>query len=307
MKKFFKKHYKKVSIMIVTLLLSFTLMTQEAHAYTVEGIYVESSVPLYYGAGSTSEYSIFQYQLYSTPNTVYYGNLGLIMSELVGFDSTTRIYSFRTDVLNYVEVKYPTVQRFYLPDLQYLVVEDGTRVSSPYPIATFIDVNGAEILTFDYDEYTNSLPTTNPINIRFEILTYDYEFYNVAYNNGYNTGYDIGIFDGRALYGYYDTSTSTWLTGAEARLQGYDLGKMAFGYFDTGTSTWITAVAYGEDEYDRGLGDGLLESNQESYDRGFVDGGNASFVGNIHNWIVPAIIIVLFLGGAVTVFMRKRE
>ena len=51
----------------------------------------------------------------------------------------------------------------------------------------------------------------------------------------------------------------------------------------------------------------MLTSQQEAYDKGYLDGSNDSFMASIKDWIVPAIIVVLFLGGAVSFILRKRE
>lgn len=282
-------------LLIIPMLLIATLFTtmfvnHDVHAVSVGG-YLEGTRAVYETTGSTSEYSIYQWQLYSTPNQAYYYNLGMVMAELVGFDSNTRIYSFRSDVLNYVEINYPNYQGYSLPNLQYLVIEDA----DPSPTATFYDTDGDVIIQFYYHEITNASPSLYPVNIKFEILTYDYEFYNIAYNGGYDTGKADGILEGRNTYGYYDTSTNTWLTGTQARQQGYDIG------YD-----WGYDEGYGDGHGD-GFSEGINLSDQESYDKGYIDGSNDSFLASIKDWIVPAIIVVLFLGGAVTIVLRKSE
>lgn len=280
-----------IPLLLITTIFTSMFINNNTHAIVVSGGYLDSTRAVYETTGSTSEYSIYQWQFYSTPNQAYYYNIGQVMSELVGFDSNTRIYSFRSDVLNYVEINYPSYQAYALPNLQYLIIEDA----DPSPTATFYDTSGDIIIQLFYHEITNASPSIYPVNVKFEILTYDYEFYNTAYNGGYTSGYDDGLIEGRDTYGYYDTSTNTWLTGQQARQQGYDIG------YD-----WGYDEGYGEG-YGDGYSVGINLSEQESYDQGYLDGSNDSFLAGIKDWIVPAIIVVLFLGGAVTVILRKRE
>lgn len=83
---------------------------------------------------------------------------------------------------------------------------------------------------------------------------------NDAYNIGFNDGYSVGYNDGR-VYG---------------ENEGYGRG-------------------YAEG-YDNGYNDGVMEAEPEAYQRGYNDGAKSSFIGNLHVWIVPAIIIVVIAG-----------
>lgn len=59
--------------------------------------------------------------------------------------------------------------------------------------------------------------------------------------------------------------------------------------------------------YDNGYHDGLLD-NSEAYQAGYNDGSNKSFLANIGDWIVPAIIVVLLGGGILSIMaIKKRE
>lgn len=59
--------------------------------------------------------------------------------------------------------------------------------------------------------------------------------------------------------------------------------------------------------YNNGYQDGLLD-NSEAYQAGYNDGSNKSFLANIGDWMVPAIIVVLLGGGILSIMaIKKRE
>lgn len=67
------------------------------------------------------------------------------------------------------------------------------------------------------------------------------------------------------------------------------------------------------DGYDNGYDDGNLDGynsglvDNEAYDLGFNKGAEDSFLANLKDWIVPAIIVVLFLGGALALWSNRRK
>lgn len=337
MKKFFKKHYKKVSIMIVTLLLSFTLilLIQPTHAIDV-GL-TDYNMRDYYLLNSTSSVSdsTFTQTTHVINSRVYYLSDNLYRIEYLinaeapymndfkyvyfktnisydPFDSdynllfiglangtfndfedpvTNDVYHFNSDYINGFS-KY-----LYDNDTEY---DDVTLLSLGVPRTTLTVTVYVESLqtipdtkTYIEDYLFRSLYlTTRPaLNIMND------SFGNNDYSDGYNQGYDDA-------QDYYITT----VVPNEKSLS-YNQARSFFGIFIN--DQWYSASAYGvlryNEGFDDGYDDGILITAGEAYDKGFIEGGNASFVGNIHNWIVPAIIIVLFLGGAVTVFMRKRE
>lgn len=107
------------------------------------------------------------------------------------------------------------------------------------------------------------------------------------YTNGYNTGYLDGIRDGEQL-GWGDGYNTGYY-------QGYDEG-----YFD-GVSD-----AYSQG-YDAGYEEGLQASQGEAYDQGYKDGYNKSFIATMDKWLIPAIILVMFVGGFFAIARKKRD
>lgn len=91
-----------------------------------------------------------------------------------------------------------------------------------------------------------------------------YRGYNEGYNRGHNDGYNNGFNDGRVF----------------GEKQGYGLGY-SDGYYEG---------------YNDGYTDGIITAEPEAYQRGYNDGAKSSFIGNLHVWIVPAIIIVIIAG-----------
>lgn len=89
--------------------------------------------------------------------------------------------------------------------------------------------------------------------------------------------------------------------------RGFNSARDLFAYYDVGNDQYIAASNWGATEYNRGYNEGLQSTEGAAYDKGYLDGSNDSFMASIKDWIVPAIIIVLFLGGALTIIARKRE
>lgn len=59
--------------------------------------------------------------------------------------------------------------------------------------------------------------------------------------------------------------------------------------------------------YSAGYLDGLRTAPDEAYNKGYRDGANESFLASIGNWLVPAIIVVMLLGGFFTITRKKRD
>lgn len=75
--------------------------------------------------------------------------------------------------------------------------------------------------------------------------------------------------------------------------RGYTEARNYFGKYIDVNDIWVTATLWGNTEYQRGLN----ASQQESFDEGYRVGANESFIGSLDKWIVPAIFIVIVLGG----------
>lgn len=166
--------------------------------------------------------------------------------------------------------------------------------------------------SYNYNPDTNSISNFN---------YYKVDLYFLASGLGGNASYLSGYNTARSQYGFY--YQGQWRTANFM----YNRARDEFGYYYNGT--WYTAegrynvgytsgandygIVYNDDlvdadfwgwvEYQRGL----QASNQEAYDKGFLDGSNESFSGNLHIWLVPAIIVVLFGGGFLYFASRRRE
>lgn len=80
-------------------------------------------------------------------------------------------------------------------------------------------------------------------------------------------------------------------------------------YFRVDEET-IAGIAYdqGYDEgYDDGYAQGVQVSQSEAYNEGYRNGASQSFMGSLDKWIVPAIIVVMLLGGFFAIARRKRD
>jgi len=123
------------------------------------------------------------------------------------------------------------------------------------------------------------------------ILTKSIAYYSSLANSaGYAEGYDDGILVGTGTYsqGYYD---------------GYDVGLID-GYEDGQN-----------DLYDYGSTiNGFILADSHDYKAGVtvggatnVNAGMTNFMSDFGTWIVPAIIIIILLGGFVTIYAKKNR
>ena len=132
---------------------------------------------------------------------------------------------------------------------------------------------------------------------------------NAGYIDGYGTGQDNMFDNGSAIYSYTRANAFDYIYGQDDM---FDNGSATYGYtlvnaydyilaldnmFDNGSSTYdyIATNAY---DYDLGYTDGsLLNVNQAS----------TNFMNDFNDWVVPAILLVILLGGFMTIGVMKRR
>lgn len=139
-----------------------------------------------------------------------------------------------------------------------------------------------------------------------EVITLRYTgFPNEEYQDGYQAGLYDGLADGRTsgyIDGYQEARRELWLSRYEL---GYNEARDLYGFYDDVTGEWLTASTRYLEGYYLGLEVNNSEAYNAGYDKGFIEGGTESFSANLGNWIVPAIVIVLFLGGIIVIFNRR--
>lgn len=111
--------------------------------------------------------------------------------------------------------------------------------------------------------------------------------YQSGYNDGFDEGYQTGTSDG------YNSGVNTGYNSGYS--QGHEDG------YSEGASDLTSAYS---DGYISGYSDGL---DADAYQEGYTDGSTSGFLGNFHLWIVPAIIVILVLGGVLTIIAKKRR
>lgn len=146
----------------------------------------------------------------------------------------------------------------------------------------------------DNHEYITTIrPTDLPYNDIFMHTSYINP--NAELQNAFDSGRQQGYNEGKRV------------GDREGYERGFERARDLFAYYDEVYDDYIPATNWGATEYNRGLNDGLQSTEGQAYEQGYIDGGKDSFMASIKDWIVPSIIIVLFLGGAVTIILRKRE
>ena len=164
----------------------------------------------------------------------------------------------------------------------------------------------------------NYNPNTNTIS---NLNYYKVDLYFLASGLGGNASYLTGFNTARSQYGFY--YQGQWRTANFM----YNRARDEFGYYYDGT--WYNAdyrydagytdgandygIIYDDDlvdadfwgwvEYQRGL----QASNQEAFNAGYNKGSNDSFSSKLSDWIVPAIIVVIILGGFVTIIQKRKD
>lgn len=135
----------------------------------------------------------------------------------------------------------------------------------------FFDINFNLIVTLSPEDVSSA----NSIELKRYTQNYD------SYSVGYVEGYDAGKVAGEPI--------------------GYNKGREDFGILYNGQ--WRDAIYYGNIRYTEGIN----ASDQESYDTGYLDGSKDSFMASIEKWIVPAIFIVIVLGGFFALRGRREN
>ena len=123
------------------------------------------------------------------------------------------------------------------------------------------------------------------------------EIYQDAWWNGYDKGYDEG-----SDYGYgLGVSESYDVGKADGKTEGYNEGREDFGIFYNGQ--WRDATYYGDIRFN----EGTQVADQEIYDNGYLEGSKDIFLSNFDKWIVPAIFIVIVVGGFFALRGRREN
>jgi hypothetical protein len=121
--------------------------------------------------------------------------------------------------------------------------------------------------------------------------------YDAGFREGYSAGYDAGLD----------------MADEDKYNEGYNDARLTYG--KKIDDTWYTATEWGSEQYNEGyndgLGDGALLNDEEiyndGYNKGLNEGRNDKFYDGIEKWLVPAIIIVIVLGGILSIAVKKRD
>ena len=115
----------------------------------------------------------------------------------------------------------------------------------------------------------------------------------------YNEG---AIMSAEQFFDYLDTYINEYKANQQTIYdQIYNNARNDFGKYHNGV--WLTADQWGDIEYNRGQ----QSSQGDAYDAGYIKGSNESFMATIKDWIVPAIIVVIILGGFVTIIQKRKN
>ena len=333
------KYIKRLSIMIVTMLLSFTIITQDVHAIEI----------------GNNDYSIRDYYLLASNTNIttqtYEGGDQIIGGILYYLDSLSDVHHIQFELnadpnylssFRYLYFAYDSFNDPFDSDFNVLYVNiSGDNFLSNYDTLSDVRYWGSEYTTsgftpntvlYDDETYLGSLFSvgqyTSKIYVSFIVESDDLNDVNdvQAYLLNYltkqiyitnrtalnilNSSFISGDIEDAYNQGYDDASDHfmTNIIPAE-KTASYNQARAFYGIYYN--EQWWPAVNWGNIRFDEGFEageyEGMLTSQQEAYEKGFIDGSNDSFLANIKDWIVPAIIVVLFLGGAVSVVLRKRE
>lgn len=212
------------------------------------------------------------------------------------YDNSESFYEFNIAYVSGL-VSYFNVDFIYITD-KPINIELYTG-NTPNAI-TYYDVSIIRFTSNQYELYTNAGVLRSameyidvPANTNFRYI------YNLSWSAEYQAGYSEGYQAGESAG--YDNGFEAGLE--EATTEAYNEGK-ADGILQ-GRTEIITngSEAYNYDEtnsYD--FNAGLTAGRQQN-----VNAGMTNFMTDFDKWIVPAILIVLILGGFIAVANRKRS
>jgi hypothetical protein len=142
------------------------------------------------------------------------------------------------------------------------------------------------------------IPFLNTVIIPYYTTLAETESYAEGYGEGYTDGYDFG----------YNTGKAEGTTG------GFDEG-FTTGYSEGYGAGYLNGIIVGHDSgytegWSEGYSIGSLNADDAIYNAGYSAGlayEANDFYDNIETWLVPAIIVVLFLGGFIAFARKKRD
>ena len=233
------------------------------------------------------------------------------------YSSTLSINTWTSTSLNiYSSVKAGNVLIITLPSsitfvesLNGAITIDVTYlISESLADAPIYYIASVQLFTFDLGTY----------NLVKTMESHIADGYDIGYTTGYSKGYEngsrVGITKGHNdlytfgsnYYGLSEVNSFDYkkgLIGTNVKnntLEGvYDYGISAYIDPDTG----LPFVQSGSKDYI----DGQASSVGNAYNDGYIAGGNESFQANIGDWIVPAIVIVLIVGGIIGMRQARRR
>ncbi len=176
-------------------------------------------------------------------------------------------------------------------------------ITPMYSNITVLDLDTGNFFTWDLSHSTTSnvsilfpdeVMSMNNLVVYLEYFnpptptgTSPEDMWDMGYQSGYEDGESVATqqaYDDGYLDGHYD---------------GYNEGKQE-GLEENQPNVYEAGRLYGYSQ-------GIQASEPEAYQQGYNDGANDSFLGNFHSWIVPAIIVVMFVGGSFAVVRMKRD
>ena len=289
--------------------------------YTTTRVYKNANVSFYYDMSDTW----YNFNLFTNQGLLYNFNENIVHHIIIRYDSdpipasvkfiynfydrdNTLLYSIHEDTLT-----VSGITNLYLTSDENANYGDGFNSGFDAGIIAGKDIatleTALDIYHHGFADYTSLSATLNNSG------SYPYL---LAGNNNYNNGVVSTVIDiyrnGFNDYGYVlnpDTNPQTPISQTssqpylEGRGDGYENGVISS--FNSGFDGKTINNQPINDSDSFSYSNGLIVGEAEAYQHGFVDGGNKSFQADLKNWIVPAIIITLLLGGAITLISRKRE
>ncbi len=284
-------------ILIFTLSLSLLLFTNiyDSNASIVIPVLEGSDVvigSLTYSQSTSTDYSvIFSLPTYQSSTS----SLGDILSDVSE--------AFSGNSLAIYTVKQPEMitYEYELRNSSFNIIE----IIPKFDTILFFSATDemAILLNGNVIKYYNNTMGIESITLRYT------GFPNDEYQDGYLAGLQDGTIDGLEsgfIEGYTEARRELWTVRYEL---GYNVARGEYGYYDDENDEWVSASVWGSNQYLEGYYEGLRLNNSESfnegYNKGFREGSTDSFNAKLGDWIVPAIVVVLFLGGAIVIFNRR--
>lgn len=232
---------------------------------------------------------------YTMNSTINNGTMALPFPIAMTFTRSTTTWDY-IDSSNYYISDVYVGSDFTFADSNKWFIEFDNNTRDNYYLQLDVSSTGDDFVIVENYSTNLTVPTTITKNYGFIYTTSSAYLINIsipAYTKvQVKTEYSDGERFLDAFFLYNIGESSPWYYG-------FNVGN-GYGY-SNGLNDGFSIG------YNSGFNDGLIAGEGPAYDQGYQRGLNDAMINGLKVWLVPAIIIVLIVGGGVSLWARKRR